>query len=119
MIEVTKNLHTFYLRYEHHLLNAPTRKAFWKIFLHQLVIAPLNVVQTLEIVLCSSRDTFMTSYSGIRPTSASCVCSVKKRKEIFLSGIRPKCSGIHSYSIQKRSIYERFEETVYPEEIKF
>ncbi len=42
-----------------------------------------------------------------------------KRKEIFLSGIRPKCSGLHSYSIKKRSIYERFEETVYPEEIKF
>ncbi len=60
----------------------------------------------------------MTSYSGIWPTAASCVCSVKKRKEIFLSGIRPKCSALHSYSI-KNSIYERFEETVHPEEIKF
>jgi hypothetical protein len=25
----------------------------------------------------------------------------KKLKEIFLSGIRPKCSGLHSYSIKK------------------
>ncbi len=65
------------------------------------------------------REWIMTSYSEIRPTAASCETSVKKRKEIFLSGIRPKCSGLHSYSIQKRSIYERFEETVYPEEIKF
>jgi hypothetical protein len=65
------------------------------------------------------REWIMTSYSGIRPTAASCVCSVKKSKEIFLSGIRPKCSGLHSYYIKKRSIYERFEETVYPEEIKF
>jgi hypothetical protein len=65
------------------------------------------------------REWIMTSYSGIWPTAASCVCSVKKRKEIFLSGIRPKCSALHSYSIKKRSIYEKFEETVYPEEIKF
>jgi len=43
----------------------------------------------------------------------------KKTQRDILSGIRPKCSGLHSYSIQKRSIYEGFEETVYPEEIKF
>jgi hypothetical protein len=56
----------------------------------------------------------MTSYSGIRPTAASCVCSVKKRTEILLCGILPKCIGLHCYSIQKRCIYKRFEETVYP-----
>jgi hypothetical protein len=49
------------------------------------------------------REWIMTGYSGIRPTAASCVCSVKKRKEIFLSGIRPKCSGLHSYSIKKEA----------------
>jgi hypothetical protein len=43
----------------------------------------------------------------------------KKNAQIFLSGISPKCSGLHSYSIKKRSIYEIFDETVYPEEIKF
>ncbi len=45
----------------------------------------------------------MTSYGGIWPTVASCICSVKKRKEIFLSGIRPKCSALHSYSIKKEA----------------
>ncbi len=49
------------------------------------------------------REWIMTSYSGIWPTAVSCVCSVKKRKEIFLSGIRPKCSGLHSYSITKKA----------------
>ncbi len=49
------------------------------------------------------REWIMTSYSGIWPTAASCVCSVKKRKEIFLSGIRPKCSALHSYSIKKEA----------------
>jgi hypothetical protein len=38
------------------ILNVPTGDTFCRIFLHQLVNAPVNVVKTLEIVLCSSRD---------------------------------------------------------------
>ena len=38
------------------ILNVPTGETFCLIFLHQLVNAPVNVVKTLEIVLCSSRD---------------------------------------------------------------
>jgi hypothetical protein len=59
----------------------------------------------------------MTRRSGIRPAAASCVYSIKNPNIIFLSRIHPKYSGFHSYFIQKRSIYERFEEFVYPQEI--
>ncbi len=38
------------------ILNVPTGDIFCRIFLHRLVNAPVNVVKTLEIVLCSSRD---------------------------------------------------------------
>jgi hypothetical protein len=38
------------------ILNVPTGDTFCQIFLNQLVNAPVNVVKTLEIVLCSSRD---------------------------------------------------------------
>jgi len=38
------------------ILNVPTGKAFCRIFLHQLVNAPVKVVKTLPNVLCSSRD---------------------------------------------------------------
>ena len=38
------------------ILNVPTGDTFCRIFLHRLVNAPVNVVKTLEIVLCSSPD---------------------------------------------------------------
>jgi hypothetical protein len=38
------------------ILNVPTGDTFCRIFLHQLVNAPVNVVKTLEIVFGSSRD---------------------------------------------------------------
>ncbi len=56
----------------------------------------------LAAVQCSA-EWIRTSYSGIWPTAATCVCSVKKRKEIFLSGIRTKCSALLSYSIKKEA----------------
>ena len=90
----------------------------------QLALAAVQCsAATVCVCVCGGgggvREGIRTSYSGIWPTAATCVCSVKKRKEIFLSGIHPKCSALISYSIKKRSIYERFEETVYPQEIKF
>ncbi len=39
-----------------YILNDPTGDTFCRIFLHQLVNAPVKVVKTLQVVLCSSRD---------------------------------------------------------------
>jgi hypothetical protein len=61
----------------------------------------------------------MTRKRGIRLAAASHIYLIKLTQGHFLSQICPKYSGLHSYSVQKRSIYEIFEETVYPEEINF
>ncbi len=49
--------------------------------------------------------------------SSGFLCILDKKNAITYKNNNPKYSGFHSYFIQKRSIYERFEEFVYPEEI--